>query len=79
MLTKQNIPSQLQVMYNCDYLSWDTEKGVYYREICDEHIGVFTDYSNPITLDEFQSILADLEDDLIKEAALCNLDAFFGC
>jgi len=70
MLTKQSIPSQLQVMYNCDYLLWDNKEGVYYRVICDPFTGQIIDYLNPITRDELYSIWADLEEALIREEEL---------
>ena len=63
----EEIPPQLQIMYNCDYLEWNPEMGMYQLiQYSPYAAGVYViDYA---LYDEIQSALADIEEDLLREA-----------
>ena len=70
----ENIPTQLQVMYNCDYLSYNSDTGLYSIMQHSPYLGYI--YCGSATRDEIQSALADIEEDMLREEKLwlaCDL------
>ncbi len=61
----EKIPVQLQIMYNCDYLVYNSDVGLY--SIMQD--GLYAPiYCDCATRDEIQSALADIEEANLREA-----------
>ena len=61
MIYRQDVPQELQLMYNCSYMEWDSERGWFWTvQECDNLARVWT--TGHISFEEFHSIMADLED-----------------
>ena len=61
----EQIPTQLQIMFNCDCVEWDSISCCYNTLISDPTMGTFPNGS--ISYEELHSAWSDYEEDLIRE------------